>query len=113
MAETPSKTADRIKLRNRIKKSLISFLIESIPFVGDIAPSWTWTVYREAKSNLITPDALLMFFAAVILDLAGIFLFILSFLGVGMTISFFFDFVGLALIGGWMTLRTYVERISG
>lgn len=55
---------------------------------------------------LFTPEGLLMLCIAIMLDLTGLFLFILSLFGIGIPLSFILDITGLVIIGGWMFLRS-------
>jgi len=61
----------------------------------------------EAKiGSLLTPEGILMMFLAVVIDLVGLVLFILSFLGVGVILSGISDILGLLFIGSWMFARS-------
>ncbi|MBZ9572952.1 hypothetical protein KJA17_02095, partial [Patescibacteria group bacterium] len=55
---------------------------------------------------LFTPEGVLMLCIAVMLDLIGLFLFILSLFGIGIPLSFILDIIGLVIIGTWMFLRS-------
>ncbi|MDD2732046.1 MAG: hypothetical protein PHI53_02505 [Candidatus Pacebacteria bacterium] len=57
-------------------------------------------------SNFISPEAVVMLLAAVLLDTIGFLFLFLSFLGVGIPLSFIPDLIGLIFIGGWMFLRS-------
>ncbi len=56
--------------------------------------------------DLFTLEGILMLSIAIILDLLGLILFILSFFIVGIPLSFILDIIGLVVIGGWMFLRS-------
>ena len=60
----------------------------------------------DVGPNLLSPEALLVLTLAVILDLVGLILFFLSFIGIGIPLSFILDIIGLVLIGSWMFFRT-------
>ncbi len=56
--------------------------------------------------SLLTPEGILMMFLAIVIDLFGLVLFILSFLGVGVILSGVSDVLGLLFIGSWMFSRS-------
>lgn len=58
------------------------------------------------KGSLFTLEGILMLSIAVVLDLIGLVLFILSFFGVGIPPSFILDIAGLATIGTWTLIRS-------
>jgi len=60
----------------------------------------------KSMTSLASPEALIMFLLAGILDAVGLILFFISFIGIGIPLSFIPDVTGLILIGGWMFLRT-------
>ena len=89
-----------------IKKVGLGFLLELIPFFGDIAFCWTIVAYSILKekgsfSLVPSPEAAIMMPIAIGLDLAGLGFFILSFLGIGIPGSFILDFVGIFIFGAW------------
>ncbi len=61
---------------------------------------------------LFSPEAVVMFLAAGMLDLAGLIILILNFFGVGLAISFIPDIIGLVFLGSWMYFRTGHVTIS-
>lgn len=62
---------------------------------------------EEEVGSLISPEALVFFFAAIMLDLFGLIIFILDFVfGVGLIVSAIPDIIGLIFIGSWMYFRT-------
>ena len=62
---------------------------------------------EETKGGaFFTAEGILMLSIAVILDLIGVILFILSLLGVGIPLSFILDITGLAIIGTWTLVRS-------
>ncbi|MDO8486583.1 MAG: hypothetical protein Q7S77_02725 [Candidatus Staskawiczbacteria bacterium] len=60
---------------------------------------------------LTVPEGLIMLIIAVFLDLAGIVVFILSFFGVGIPLSFLLDILGMITIGFWSTTRSLFKGI--
>jgi len=61
----------------------------------------------EAKIGaLLTPEGILMMFLAIVIDLVGLVLFILSFFGIGIILSGISDILGLLFIGSWMFARS-------
>lgn len=56
--------------------------------------------------SLTTPEAILMFTISGALDALGIVIFILSFFGIGLFLSYITDFIGLVSIGFWMYVRS-------
>jgi len=56
--------------------------------------------------NLLTPEGFIMMGIAILLDLAGLLLLILSFLGIGVPFSWILDASGLLTIGLWMFFRS-------
>ncbi|GAI16802.1 unnamed protein product, partial [marine sediment metagenome] len=62
---------------------------------------------EEQVASFTSPEALVMLSTAIILDLIGLFVFILDFFfGIGLLFSFVPDAIGLIFIGGWMFSRT-------
>ena len=56
--------------------------------------------------NLTSPEGILMLSIAIIFDAIGLFLFILSFFGIGIPLSWILDVFGMFIIGGWMYTRS-------
>ena len=56
--------------------------------------------------DLISPEGVLMFFIAGVLDSVGLVFFVLSFFGIGIPLSFVLDILGFIIIGGWIFIRT-------
>jgi len=82
---------------------------EVVPFLGNLVPAWTMTVFFELKSdgNLTAPEAFVMLPMALILDAMGFILFLASWLGVddyGVL-----DIIGMLVIGGWMLVRSSLK----
>ena len=61
---------------------------------------------------LFSPEALVMFIAAGSLDLIGLILLILDFIGIGLALSFIPDIIGIIVIGSWMYFRSGHITIS-
>ncbi|MBZ9578156.1 hypothetical protein KJA13_04005 [Patescibacteria group bacterium] len=61
---------------------------------------------------LFSPEALVMFVVAGSLDLIGLILLILDFIGIGLALSFIPDIIGIIVIGGWMYFRSGHITIS-
>lgn len=61
---------------------------------------------EKAGPSLFSPEGILMLTIAVALDLIGLIFFILSFVGIGIPLSWMLDLAGLVVIGGWMFFRT-------
>ncbi len=61
---------------------------------------------------LFSPEALVMFMVAGSLDLIGLILLILDFIGIGLALSFIPDIIGLVFLGSWMYFRTGHVTIS-
>jgi len=59
-----------------------------------------------------SPEALIMFMIAGFLDLIGLVLLILDFVGIGLALSFIPDIIGIILIGSWMYFRSGNITIS-
>lgn len=61
----------------------------------------------EKRGTILGPEAVLMFFIAILLDLFGLLCLALNFFfGIGEILSFIPDFLGLFIIGGWMLIRS-------
>ncbi len=58
----------------------------------------------ERIGNFISLYGIIMFSMAIVLDLVGLILLVLSFLGIGIPLSFIPDVIGLVFIGGLMLL---------
>lgn len=103
-----------------IKRFIVSFFVELVPFLGDMAPMWSWAIFSTFKAKkgvagLIDPGFLIFFPAAVMIDLFGIVLFILSLFEVGIGLSWISDAVGAALVifvSGWMILEDVMEKAA-
>lgn len=61
---------------------------------------------------LFSPEALVMFIVAGSLDLIGLILLILDFIGIGLALSFIPDIIGIIVIGSWMYFRSGHITIS-
>ena len=61
---------------------------------------------RDNSIDLISPEGCMILFIAVILDLIGLFLFVLSFFIAGIPLSWLLDIAGMVIIGGWLLVRT-------
>ena len=60
----------------------------------------------EETANFFNPIAIIMFLIAGMLDMVGLILFILSFFGIGIPLSYIPDIIGLVLLGPLMYLST-------
>lgn len=90
-----------------IKRIGLAFIVSIIPWIGDIIPCYTIATFFELKTDndFVSPTSLIMLLFSFIIDLTGVFTFFLSFIGLGILVSWFFDLVGLLFIGGWMLFR--------
>ncbi|MBL7156090.1 MAG: hypothetical protein ISS87_00610 [Candidatus Pacebacteria bacterium] len=61
---------------------------------------------KRGANAFLSPEGFLMMSIAIMLDLAGLALFILSFFGIGIAVSWILDLIGLIFIGGWMFMRS-------
>src|SRR3989344_6980048 len=66
---------------------------------------------KAIMTALTVPEGLIMLIIAVFLGLAGIVIFILSFFGVGIPLSFLLDILGMVTIGFWATTRSLFRGI--
>lgn len=57
-------------------------------------------------SSFMSPEAIIMMAIAIVLDLAGLMALILSFVGVGIPLSFLLDIIGFIFIGGWIFTKS-------
>jgi len=69
-------------------------------------------VETQKMGAFFSPEALIMFMIAGLLDLAGLIIFILSLFGVGIAISFIPDIIGLVFLGSLMYFRAGHVTIS-
>lgn len=56
----------------------------------------------NGQNAFLSPEGVLMMTIAIILDLVGLMMLILSFVGVGIPFSFILDAIGIIFIGGWV-----------
>lgn len=70
------------------------------------------TIGIKKMGALFSPEALVMFIAAGSLDLIGLILLILDFIGIGLALSFIPDIIGIIVIGSWMYFRSGHITIS-
>jgi len=81
--------------------------------LGGILPSSGQITKKALLMVLAVPEGLIMLLIAVILDLCGLVVFILSLFGVGVPISFILDAAGAASIGTWAITRPFARSAIG
>jgi len=69
-------------------------------------------VETKKMGAFLSPEALIMFIVAGFLDLIGLIIIILDFIGIGLAFSFIPDILGIITIGGWMYFRSGNITIS-
>ena len=70
------------------------------------------TIEIKKMGAFFSPEALIIFMVAGFLDLIGLILLILDFIGIGLALSFIPDIIGIIIIGGWMYFRSGHITIS-
>lgn len=60
----------------------------------------------KETTSFFSPEAVVMFSIAIILDIIGLVCFILIFVGIGVPLSFLPDIIGMIIIGGWTLFRS-------
>lgn len=63
----------------------------------------------EELGKFLTVEAIIMLPTALLFDVIGLILFILSFFKIGIPISLIFDVIGLIVFGGWMLIRALIK----
>lgn len=66
---------------------------------------------KAVMAAIAVPEGIIMLTIAVFLDVAGLFLFILDFAGVGIALSFLPDIMGAVSIGTWVTTRSFFRGV--
>ncbi|MBU4205065.1 hypothetical protein KKE19_00910 [Patescibacteria group bacterium] len=96
-------------MKKIIKKFLITVIIELIPWIGGLIPAWSISVFTQLKSegNLTAPESVIMLPMAFLIDLMGFLLLIFGLDDIGLL-----DFIGSALIGGWLLIRNSMKSMA-
>ena len=81
--------------------------------LGGIFPSPKQITKKALSIVLTIPEGFIMLLVAIVLDLCGLGLFILSLFGIGIPISFLLDAAGTASIGIWAMTRPLARRTIG
>lgn len=81
--------------------------------LGGILPSSGQITKKALMLALAVPEGFIMLLVAVVLDLCGLLVFILSLFGVGVPISFLLDAAGSSSIGVWATTRPFMRSAIG
>ncbi len=70
---------------------------------------------EAAKKTLLAaitiPEGIIMLGVAVLLDVIGLMVLILSFVGVGIPLSFLLDFAGIITVGSWLFIRPFFRPL--
>jgi len=66
---------------------------------------------KAVMTVIAIPEGIIMLTIAVFLDAVGLVLFVLSFAGVGIALSFLPDLMGAASIGSWVTTRSFFRGV--
>lgn len=85
------------------KNSLLSKLQTGLSLAGELKGK---TTGKENMPSIFSPEGYLIMVWAIFLDLIGIVIFILEFVGVGIPLSWLFDVMGILTIGIWSWSKT-------
>ncbi len=79
--------------------------------IKGLFPSVEDILGKAVTSMLAIPEGILMLTVAIFLDACGLLLFILSFAGVGIPLSWMLDAGGIMIFGIWMVTRSILREV--